>query len=145
MPSKFGNAFMSLIIRSSLWPLVGKEMAVVTVTGRKSGNQISTPINVFELAGKYWVISSRSRSWWRNLIGGAPAALHVSGKTIPVEGQVFESVNDVTETLTAYLSKKPAVARYLGVSLGINLLPDQADLDRVAAERVMIHLVPTNE
>jgi hypothetical protein len=45
MPTPLGNFFMKTLIYSPLHPLLGGSFAVITVTGRKTGNLISTPIN----------------------------------------------------------------------------------------------------
>jgi hypothetical protein len=50
---RFGNAVLTRVVRSGRGP---KAMRVVTVRGRRTGNEYSTPIWVMDRAdGRYWV------------------------------------------------------------------------------------------
>jgi len=73
MPGSFGNFFMKAILNSPLHGLLGDSFAVITVTGHKTGRAISTPVNVSFADNCYTVVSTRDRTWWRNLRGDVPA------------------------------------------------------------------------
>lgn len=140
MAENFGNKFMKFMINSPLGGLMGKGMAVITVTGRKTGNQISTPINVIKTENVYSIISSRERTWWRNLRGGAEATLRVAGKTFKVDGKVFESDEEVKAGLALFIQKQPMIAKYLKVHVNEDGSLDEKDLDKVVIERVLVKL-----
>ncbi len=62
--------------------LVGRHIAMITYTGRRSGRTFSTPI------GYRWVGSEirigvqmpDAKAWWRNFLGdGGPVSLHLNG------------------------------------------------------------------
>ena len=142
MPSKFGNAFMSWMINSPLGGMMGEGMAVITVKGRKTGKPISTPINVMRDGEVYTIISSRERTWWRNLRGGAEARLRSGGKTFQVNGEVFESETDLKVKLAEFLRKQPMVARYIKVRTTADGSLNEADLNLAISERVLIQLKP---
>jgi hypothetical protein len=80
MPSSIGNFFIKAIVNSPLHPLLGDRFAVITVDGRKTGKQYSSPINVTRDDGMFTATSLRNRTWWRNLRGGRLAKLRVSGQ-----------------------------------------------------------------
>jgi deazaflavin-dependent oxidoreductase (nitroreductase family) len=141
MAERFGNRFMKFMINSPIGGLMGKSMAVITVTGRKSGKPISTPINVVKEESTYYVISSRNRTWWRNLRGGAEASLRVAGKNHTVTGQVVESNEEVISGLIHLCKLMPAMVKYLNIKVVSADCLDEKDLNRVAAERVIIKLV----
>jgi len=131
---------MMWLIKSPMGSLMGEGLAVITVTGRKSGQPISTPINVQREGEIFTAISSRDRTWWRNLRDGASAQLHVAGKTINVIGRAFESKEDVKGKLTTFFTRHPVMAKYLNVNLDQDGSMNEADLEKVVNERVVIEL-----
>lgn len=142
MPNNFGNSFVKVLILSPLYFLLGPNVALIIVTGRKTGNAISTPINVTRDGTVYIATSTRARTWWRNLRGGAVAQLHVAGQTLRVHGSVTESMAEVTEGLRQYFQQNPQLAKYFNVHLGADGQPVQADIQRAASERVIIRFQP---
>lgn len=140
MPSKNGNAVMSWIINSPFWGVLGKRMAVITVRGRKTGNAISVPISVSQDGKFFWVISSRERTWWRNLRDGAFADLRNKGKTLKVKGEVFESIEDVKVKLTEYLTRDSFAVKFLQVRVSPDGKLNDEDLSHLVEERVVIKL-----
>ena len=140
MPGVVSNFFMKTIINSPLHPLLGGSFAVITVEGRKTGRQYSTPVNVTQTGDGFTVVSLRSRTWWRNLRGGRLAQLRVSGKRYTVCGEVLERREEVIDGLARYFQEHPSYARHFGVRLDDGGQPVKDDLERVAGERVMIRL-----
>ena len=123
-------------------PLLGESFAVITLTGRKTGKTITTPINTVRVEDVLTVVSLRDRTWWRNLRGGRIAQLRHAGKRFSVRGEVVESANEVLSTLIKYFAQYPGYAKYFGVHTGPDGKPDPKDLKRVSSERVIIRLFP---
>jgi deazaflavin-dependent oxidoreductase (nitroreductase family) len=142
MPNNFGNIFVKALINSPFHFLLGPNIALISVAGRKSGKPISTPINVTRDGILYIATSTRERSWWRNLCEGASAQLRVAGQTIRVHGEVMESTDEVTEGLRRYFHQNPQLARYFNVRLDPDQKPIESDLQRAATIRVVIRLQP---
>jgi deazaflavin-dependent oxidoreductase (nitroreductase family) len=145
MPGSFANAMMKFLLTSPLHPLLGDRFAVITVTGRKTGRTISTPINVAPDGNGYTVVSFRARTWWRNLSGGRPASLRISGKTFPVTARILNRPEDVKDGLRAYVQRNPGIAKYFHVKADDRGGFDDRDLELAAAERVIIRLEPSPE
>ena len=74
-----GNDFVKSMLKSPLQVFMGKTM-LITVTGRKTGRKIAVPVNYYRDANELWVMTTRSRYWWRNVKDGAEVDLHVCGK-----------------------------------------------------------------
>ena len=140
MPNAISNFFMKTIVNSPLHPLLGNRFAVITFEGRKSGKRYSTPINVKRNGDVFTAVSLRSRNWWRNLRGGRPAQLRVSGQQYTVRGEVLEDRSAVVAELAQYFEQNPGYAKYFGVRLAPDGQPSGEDLERAANERVMIRL-----
>jgi hypothetical protein len=145
MPDPISNFFVRTILNSPAHSLLGSGLAVITVTGCKSGRLIATPINVEREGDRFTVTSLRSRSWWRNLRGGRPAQLRVAGRLHSVRGEVVEGRAEVADSLAGYFRRHPGSAKYFGVHLAADGQPIREDVERAAGERVIIHLCPSED
>lgn len=140
MPSAIGNWFIKAILRSPLYPLLGGSFGLITVTGRKTGAVYATPVNALHDGDSFTVVSLKDRSWWRNLRGGRPATLRLSGKEHLVHARVIESGDEVADGLNEYLARHPGYAKYFKVRLTPDSQPVREDLERAAANRVLVRL-----
>lgn len=61
-----GNDFVKFFLRTPLHVFMG-DLMIITVTGRKTGKKYSTPVGFYREHGILWVLTSRNRTWWRNL------------------------------------------------------------------------------
>lgn len=74
------NPAMRALLGSPLhWPL-SRWFAVLTWTGRKSGRRYSTPIS-YVREGSSTLYATTGDRWWRNLVGGAPVAIRIAGRS----------------------------------------------------------------
>ena len=135
-----GDSFVTALLRSPLHGLVSKGILLITVTGRKSGRRISTPVSYWEDDGALWIMSSRDRTWWRNLLGGAPATVRLRGRDRAARGEPVLDEPEVALRLGGYLRKLPGNARYINVRMQDGQ-PNADDLAREAKIRVMIKIV----
>ncbi len=131
-----GNDFVRLALRSPLHLLMGDTM-LITVTGRRTGREITTPVNFYRDDGNLWIVSLRCRKWWRNIRPGGPVRLHLHGKDIPGTAGLMLDPQSVASRLGDYFRHVPMAARALRVQVH-NGEPDTKDLERLASERVFI-------
>lgn len=134
-----GNSFMTFMLRSPLHGIMSGSTMLITVTGRKTGKPITTPVNYYQEGDMLWVISNRERTWWRNLKGGAPVKLHLRGREVNGVGEVLLDETALVPQIGEYVRHLPISARSLGVHVE-NGQPDPVDLRRLAQERVMIRI-----
>jgi deazaflavin-dependent oxidoreductase (nitroreductase family) len=142
MSSPFGNFFMKFLVNSPLHFLVGRNLAVITVTGRKSGRSIATPVNTLPVDGVLTVISQRDRTWWRNLRGEQVTGLRRSGKLVRMHASVIETPELVASKLEKYFAEYPGYAKYFGIRPAPGGQFDPHALDDLSRERVVIQLIP---
>jgi deazaflavin-dependent oxidoreductase (nitroreductase family) len=140
MPSGFGNFFVKALLYSPLHPIFGDGIAVITVRGRKTGRAYTTPVNAVREGDTFTVVSRRSRTWWRNLRGGAAAELRVSGKRFVTQAEVIEGYGEVVEGLMRYFERNPRYAKYFQVGVTEAGQPVRQHVEREARGRVIIHL-----
>jgi hypothetical protein len=127
---------VSTWILRSLHGMMSGSTILVTVTGCKSGQPISTPVNYAQEGNTLWVTSFRKRSWWRNLRGGQPLVLQIKGKEVQGWGRAIEDGPEVEAALSKYLQRLPKSAKYFDVTLDENGYPNSAEIQKAAQDRV---------
>jgi deazaflavin-dependent oxidoreductase (nitroreductase family) len=130
--------FMTWMLRSPLHVFMNGIM-LITVTGRKSGRGISTPVNYARDGDTLLVISKIDRTWWKNLRGGGAATLLINGKTYRAEAAVIEDRATVErELLHFFRSIKRTIA---GIHLDKDGQPTKPDkFAQVVQSRVVIEI-----
>jgi len=74
--------FVGWILRSPFHSLLSNGMMLITVTGCRTGTKYTVPVGYYREGEDLWVITSRHRTWWRNLLGGAEVGLVLKGKPV---------------------------------------------------------------
>jgi hypothetical protein len=62
--------------------IVGRNVAVITYTGRRSGRTISTPVSYRRTGDELQIAANmpEAKSWWRNFVDdGAPLSVRLAG------------------------------------------------------------------
>ena len=80
--NKTGNQVVRLLLLSPLHRLVSRRLALITVTGRKSGRRFTFPVAYRQEGGlvNVHVVWPERKLWWRNLRGTeAPVTLRLRG------------------------------------------------------------------
>ncbi len=77
------NPRLAELLRSPRWgPGVGRHLALLSYTGRRSGRSISTPVG-YRRTGDVVTITvgaPGAKTWWRNFLGdGGPVGLRLAG------------------------------------------------------------------
>jgi len=77
------NARVSALAASPRWGrLVGRNLAILTYTGRRSGRTFTIPVGYRQRGDEVTIGVSMpdAKTWWRNFLGaGAPLSLRVNG------------------------------------------------------------------
>ena len=136
-----GNNFVKFFLRTPLRVFLGNTM-LITVTGCKTGRKYSTPVGFYREGDTLWVISSRDRTWWRNVKNGADVSLLLSGKSVHAFAEAELNEKDVKMRLIEYVQRQPLSARSLGIRME-NKIPHAEDIERVAKERLFVRVKPS--
>jgi len=130
------NDFVSLMLQSPLHVLMGN-MMLITVTGRRTGGKITLPVNYYRDGDTLWILSKRSRTWWRNVLPGAAVRLHLNGKNIKGMPDLVLDEAAVASRLREYIQGTPSAAAYLGVRVQKGMA-NTDDVRRVAQDRLFV-------
>jgi deazaflavin-dependent oxidoreductase (nitroreductase family) len=133
------DPFMSFILRSPLYPLLGDTL-LITVTGRKTGKKYTTPVGFYREGNFLWILSYRNRTWWRNVCGGANVEMHIRGKSKKAFAEAVLDEGEVTTRLIEYVRRIPMSAKPLGVRME-NGEPHPEDAARLAKERMFVKVL----
>jgi hypothetical protein len=91
-----------------------------------------------------WVMTSRDRTWWRNLRRGANVSLVLNGKNIHAFGEAELDENVVEARLLDYVRQIPMAAKPLGIRMERNV-PNAEDVIRAAKDRLFVKIRPDRE
>jgi deazaflavin-dependent oxidoreductase (nitroreductase family) len=132
------NDFVKFFLRTPLYVFMGDTM-LITVIGCKTGKKYTTPVGFYRDGDFLWVISSRDRTWWRNLRGGADVKLHIRGKDVQAFAEAVLDEKIVATQIMEYVRRIPMSARALGVRVE-NGQPQPEDAARLAKERLFVKI-----
>jgi deazaflavin-dependent oxidoreductase (nitroreductase family) len=130
------NDFVAAILRSPFHALVGPTL-LITVCGRRTGKPITTPVNYVRGANALWVLTSRDRQWWRNILPGSRVKLHVRGRDLEGTAELVTDESLVAAQLGEYVLQLPAAGRALGIPI-VDGVPRPQDCERLAVERLFV-------
>ena len=139
-----GNDFMSWMLRSPLHGILSDGMLLLTVTGRKTGKQYTTPVGYYREAGYLWVITSRDRTWWKNLRGGAEVSLLLKRKPVKALADTDLDEKAVEARMYEYVKHVPQAAKSLGIRIQ-NGNANAEDIARTAKDRLFVRLQLTSQ
>jgi deazaflavin-dependent oxidoreductase (nitroreductase family) len=137
-----GNPIMKFLLRSPWHKAASANIMLITVTGRKTGKQYTTPLNYIEdeEAGILTVLTHKHRTWWRNLRGDAPVNVRLRGETLTGIGHVYEDGPDLAERFYEYLCVAPNLAHHFAVELDEEGQPIRASAEAAAPGKVMVEI-----
>ena len=132
-----GNDFMSAVLRSPLHGMLSNGMMLITITGRKTGRQYTTPVGYYEEGSYLWVLTSRERTWWRNLQGGASVDLLLKRRLIKGFAETELDEESVKKHMYEYIRHVPQAAKPMGIRME-NKTPNPEDIARTAKDRLFV-------
>lgn len=135
-----GNDFVTFFLRTPLHVFLGDTM-LITVTGRKTGRKYSTPVGFYRANGCLWVITSRDRTWWRNVRNGAEVSILLEGKTVNAFAEAELDEKAVEARMLEYICQVPMAAKPLGIRTE-NKIPNEDDVRRAARVRLFVKVKP---
>jgi len=134
-----GNGFMSWVLRSPLHGMLSNGMMLITVTGSKTGKKYTTPVEYFREDELLWVMTSRDRTWWKNLRGGAEVSLLLKRKPVTAIAEPDLDAKAVEARMVEYIKHVPQAAKPLGIRIE-NGKANAEDIARTAEDRLFVKI-----
>lgn len=134
-----GNDFMAWVLRSPFHGVLSNGMMLITITGCKTGNKYTTPVGYYREGDSLWVITSRDRTWWRNLRGGANVNLLLKRKPVTAFAEPELDEQAVVMRMSEYLHHVPMAAGQLGIRMDKGK-PNTEDIEQTAKHRLFVRI-----
>jgi len=134
-----GNDFMAWVLRSPFHGMLSDGMMLITITGRKTGKKYTTPVGYYHEGDSLWVITSRERTWWKNLQGGAQVDLLMKRKPVRAFAEIEQDEPAVAARMPEYLQHIPMAAKRMEIRMDDGK-PNAEDIARTAKERVFVRI-----
>jgi hypothetical protein len=82
--NRTGNPIIRAVLRSPLHPLLSRQLALITVTGRRSGRTFTIPVGYQQDGSRVTVGVGwpQRKRWWRNLRQGGRVGLRLRGRDL---------------------------------------------------------------
>jgi len=133
------NPAVKGLLRSSAHGLMSSNTLLLQFTGRKSGRALSTPISYHLSEQAAHCFTSRSFSWWRNLVSEQKVHLTIQGQRLQSTPHVEISDHELMGLrLDEFLKAVPRDASHAGVKMDKDGNPDPADIRRVVPDMVYL-------
>ncbi len=84
------NPAVGALLRSPLHGLLSNSVVVVTVTGRRTGAAVTTPVQYSPGRSAIYVVSRRGRTWWRNLESNPEVWVQLRGQRVAGEATIVD-------------------------------------------------------
>lgn len=136
------NRAMSRLVQSPLSRLVDRSILLLTVSGRRTGQPYTFPVQYVQRGDVLWVYvgNSEKKSWWRNLEQEARVQVQLRGQERTGRGVAYSHDRQpdvVADGLRRYVHRFPRTAKRLGIPPG----DDEALAQAVARSTIVqIHL-----
>ena len=134
-----GNDFMSWMLRSLLHGMLSNGMMLITVRGCKTRKKYTTPVGYYCENGYLWIITSRDRTWWKNLQGGAEVDLLLKRKLVKAFAEPDLDEKSVEARMAEYLQHVPQAAKTMKIRMD-NGRPNPQDLSNTARDRLFVRI-----
>ena len=140
--AKVAMRVQAALLRHNMLGGLGDEIMVITVTGRKSGKQYSTPIGYLRDGESIIALTKGGASnWYKNVLSTGRAALEIKGKPISVKA---EPITDQAERERIFEIYKRERTWNFRVLFGVPRDSSAEELAKALATRVFVRFTPGN-
>jgi len=137
------NWFVDLVLRSPVHWLLSRGLALITVTGRRSGRRYTIPVGYLETADAVVVLvgDAPSKTWWRNYIQPGPIEVRLRGGlrsgsavVIPPDAEQFR------RTAEESFRRSRIIPRLFGIRFNPRSGLTAEDAARLAQRAAIVHI-----
>jgi deazaflavin-dependent oxidoreductase (nitroreductase family) len=131
------NPVVKAVLRSPLHRLLGKQLMVLTVTGRRSGRTYSVPVGRYDASDGSLLVSAGG-AWRHNLRGGADVRVTLDGRERRAHALLVEDPDEAAREFKALLDR--VGPRALGMRVHVDRPPTTAEVGAALRGRGVAHV-----
>lgn len=133
------NSMMKLFLKTPLLQnLLGKQIALLTFTGRRSGRRYTIPIGYQRRPSSVLMLTNMTRSWWRNFEDQPAVELRLAGKTVEGTAEAHPGTDADLDQVVGFLASRPADAKAYGVVALPDGSPDPESVRALLPRHVLV-------
>jgi deazaflavin-dependent oxidoreductase (nitroreductase family) len=137
----FLNAMVKVFLKTPvLQTALGRQLALLSFTGRRSGKLYTIPISYERRDGSVLMLTKRTRSWWRNFESQPAVELRLAGKTVKGTAQAHVATDADLDTIVDFLASRPVDAKAYGVVQLPDGSPDPESVRTLLPRNVLIRV-----
>jgi deazaflavin-dependent oxidoreductase (nitroreductase family) len=127
-----------------LGPIVGRLILLLTTTGRRTGRKRVTALQYEEVAGAYWLGSSRGMraDWVRNLLADPIVEVQVRSRRFRGRAEAVDDAQRVADFLELRLERHPRMIGRILEMEGLPARPSRQQLVTYAARLALVIVRP---
>ena len=140
-PASWMNAVMKAMLKTpGIQRFLGRAIALLTVTGRRSGRAITLPISYERKGDSVIMVTKRVRVWWRNLEANPEVQLRLAGKEHAGTATIAAGDHEALPVFLDFLHGRKVDARAYGIPMDGDGNPDPERTAEVLPELVIIRV-----
>ena len=140
-PPRWMNAAMQFALRTPvLQTWLGRSIALITWTGRRSGRRYTTPVSYHSRDGQVTLLSRPSRTWWRNFHEQPRVELRLAGKACTGRARASLGDESALPRLVEFFEHNARDAKAYGVRLDAQGRVDERDARALLTQVVVIEV-----
>lgn len=138
-PPGWVNRMMATLLRTpGVQRILGKAVALITITGRRTGREITFPVSYARDGDDVLITTKAFRTWWRNLQDHPQITLRLAGRDHLARAQVAVGDPAALPDLIAFLTGRRQDARAYGIDLDARGRPDPEQVEALLPHLVVI-------
>ena len=135
------NAMMKLFLKTPLLQKgLGKQLALLSFTGRRSGRRYTIPISYARDGDTVFMMTKKRRSWWRNFADQPEVELRLAGRVVTGTAEAHIGTEDDVKDVVEYLSTRPVDAKAYGVTRLADESIDPESIRQFLPETVLVRV-----
>ena len=135
------NAMMKLCLKTPLLQKgLGKQLALLSFTGRRSGRRYTIPISYARDGDTVFMMTKKRRSWWRNFADQPEVELRLAGRVVTGTAEAHIGTEDDVKDVVEYLSTRPVDAKAYGVTRLADESIDPESVRQFLPETVLVRV-----
>ncbi len=128
---------LKAVLRSPLHRILGKNLMLLTVTGRKTGRTYTVPVGRHETSDGSFVLSAGG-NWRHNLRGGADVRVTLDGRERAGHAVLEQDPDRAAQEFKTLLDR--AGPRALAVKVNVDRAPTVAEIKPALGDRGVAYL-----
>ena len=142
--ARYANPLLLLLFRTPLKRSLGRQLAVIRFTGRRSGQTYCFPVGVLSARGRR-IITSR-RSWQSNFNGGVQCDVLLDGRWQRVRAERVADVDETADLFGELIEDfgRANSPRRLGLRVNVDRKPTHEELVD-AVRRIKLSIIHIDE